>query len=198
MPALCLNSSLQLCRAEAPRHPGCCPPGGELHHEGSLLLRQGQVSDSRFSVQCVQQAGVCGPGMQPVLLQEGLPPLCSGEYQCFPSGNPAGCGEEKGCQQEALQPSLTGRGTASCEALGWAGPGFQLGAVYLVFSELCGGLTLHRLASNLIMYLKVTSDSCCGCRHRPPWPAKSSDRDQAFYPLSYVLDSLAVSVWIIP
>lgn len=77
-------------------------------------------------------------GMQPVLLQEGLPPLCSGEYQCFPSGNPAGCGEEKGCQQEALQPSLTGRGTASCEALGWAGPGFQLGAVYLVFSELCG------------------------------------------------------------
>ncbi|EDM15571.1 similar to 2210021J22Rik protein (predicted), isoform CRA_a [Rattus norvegicus] len=138
MPALCLNSSLQLCRAEAPRHPGCCPPGGELHHEGSLLLRQGQVSDPRFSVQCVQQAGVCGPGMQPVLLQEGLPPLCSEEYQCFPSGNPAGCGEEKGCQQEALQPSLTGRGTASCEALGWARPGFQLGAVYLVFSELCG------------------------------------------------------------
>lgn len=77
-------------------------------------------------------------GMQPVLLQEGLPPLCSGKYQCFPSGNPAGCGEEKGCQQEALQPSLTGRGTASCEALGWARPGFQLGAVYLVFSELCG------------------------------------------------------------
>lgn len=77
-------------------------------------------------------------GMQPVLLQEGLPPLCSEEYQCFPSGNPAGCGEEKGCQQEALQPSLTGRGTASCEALGWARPGFQLGAVYLVFSELCG------------------------------------------------------------
>lgn len=63
---------------------------------------------------------------------------CSEEYQCFPSGNPAGCGEEKGCQQEALQPSLTGRGTASCEALGWARPGFQLGAVYLVFSELCG------------------------------------------------------------
>lgn len=77
-------------------------------------------------------------GLQPVLLQEGLPPLCSGEHRCFPSGNPAGCGEEKGCQQEALQPSLTGRGTASCEALGWAQPGFQLGAVDLVFSELCG------------------------------------------------------------
>lgn len=60
-------------------------------------------------------------GLQPVLLQEGLPPLCSGEYQCFPSGNPAGCGEEKRCPQEALQPSLTGWGTeAACAALGWA------------------------------------------------------------------------------
>lgn len=76
-------------------------------------------------------------GLQPVLLQEGLPPLCSGEHQCFPSGNPAGCGEEKGCQQEALQPSLTGRATASCEALGWAWPGFWLGAMDLIFSELC-------------------------------------------------------------
>lgn len=38
------------------------PPGGELHHEGSLLLRQGQVSSPRLSVQCVWQAGVCGPG----------------------------------------------------------------------------------------------------------------------------------------
>lgn len=77
-------------------------------------------------------------GLQPVLLQEGLPPLCSGEHRCFPSGNPAGCGEEKEYQQEALQPSLTGRGTASCEALDWARPGFRLGALCLVFSELCG------------------------------------------------------------
>lgn len=38
------------------------PPGGELHHEGSLLLRQGKVSGPRLAVQCVRQAGVCGPG----------------------------------------------------------------------------------------------------------------------------------------
>lgn len=62
-------------------------------------------------------------GLQPVLLQEGLPPLRSGEYQCFPSGNPAGCGEEKGHLQETFQPSLTGRHTASCAWLYWLGQG---------------------------------------------------------------------------
>lgn len=63
-------------------------------------------------------------GLQPVLLQEGLPPLRSGEYQCLPSGNPAGCGEEKRCLQEAFQPSLTAMCTASSSvALGWFGQG---------------------------------------------------------------------------
>lgn len=71
-------------------------------------------------------------GLQPVLLQEGLPPLRSGEYQCLPSGNPAGCGEEKRCLQEAFQPSLT----TMCTASSCAAPGFRLGAVYLAFSEL--------------------------------------------------------------
>ncbi|CAO2601343.1 hypothetical protein LEMLEM_LOCUS10701 [Lemmus lemmus] len=124
VPAVCLDSSLQLRGAEAPRHPGYCPPGGELHHEGSLLLRQGKVSGPRLAVQCVWQAGVCGPGLQPLLLQEGLPPLRSGEYQCFPSGNPARCGEEKRCLQEAFQPFLTAMRTASsCVALGWFGQG---------------------------------------------------------------------------
>lgn len=76
-------------------------------------------------------------GLQLVLLQEGLPPLCSGEYQCFPSGNQAGCGEEKRCLQETFQPSLTAMHTASsCAALGWFSQGFPLGAVYLAFSEL--------------------------------------------------------------
>lgn len=65
-------------------------------------------------------------GLQLVLLQEGLPPLCSGEYQCFPSGNPAGCGEEKRCLQEAFQPSLTAMHTASSwAALGWFSQGSQ-------------------------------------------------------------------------
>lgn len=65
-------------------------------------------------------------GLQPVLLQEDLPPLRSGERQCFPSGNPAGCGEEKRCLQEAFQPSLTAMcTTSSSAALGWFGQGFN-------------------------------------------------------------------------
>lgn len=67
-------------------------------------------------------------GLQPVLLQEGLPSLCPGEHECFPSGNPAGCREEKERQQEALQPSLTGRGTALLRSIGLGSARIQAGS----------------------------------------------------------------------
>lgn len=56
------------------------PPGGELCHEGPLHLGQRQIPDPRLEMQFMQQAGVCGPGMQFILFQEILPPLCPGEH----------------------------------------------------------------------------------------------------------------------
>ncbi|XP_023558262.1 cysteine-rich DPF motif domain-containing protein 1 isoform X1 [Octodon degus] len=95
VPALWPDGALQLRGAEAPQHPFRCPPGGELRHEGPLLTGQGQVPGPRCTVQRVQQAGVRGPGMQSVLLQEVLSPLCPGEPWRLPSRDPAGPGEEE-------------------------------------------------------------------------------------------------------
>ncbi|XP_009436888.1 cysteine-rich DPF motif domain-containing protein 1 isoform X3 [Pan troglodytes] len=81
------------------------PPGGKLCHEGSLHLRQGQIPGPRLVLQFVQQAGVCGPGMQFILLQEILPPLCPGEHQCFSSGNSARLGEKESSIKEDPQPA---------------------------------------------------------------------------------------------
>lgn len=44
-------------------------------------------------------------GMQSVLLQEVLPPLCPGERCCFPSGSSARFGEKEKPTQEAFQPA---------------------------------------------------------------------------------------------
>ncbi|XP_047597302.1 cysteine-rich DPF motif domain-containing protein 1 isoform X1 [Lutra lutra] len=55
-------------RAGASGRRPCCswrrfqPPGGELRPEGPVHLRQGQVPGPRLQVQCVQPAGVRGPG----------------------------------------------------------------------------------------------------------------------------------------
>nr|XP_055230333.1 cysteine-rich DPF motif domain-containing protein 1 isoform X2 [Gorilla gorilla gorilla] len=50
---------------------------------------------------------VCvGPvGMQFILLQEILPPLCQGEHQCFSSGNSARLGEKESSIKEDPQPA---------------------------------------------------------------------------------------------
>ncbi|KAM9674037.1 cysteine-rich DPF motif domain-containing protein 1 isoform 4-T4 [Trichechus inunguis] len=79
------------------------PPGGELRPEGPLHRRQGQVPGPWLTMQCVQQAGVRGPGMQFILHQEILPPLCLGEHRCFPTGNPARRGQEESSGQDALR-----------------------------------------------------------------------------------------------
>nr|XP_045376510.1 cysteine-rich DPF motif domain-containing protein 1 isoform X5 [Camelus bactrianus] len=81
------------------------PPGGELRHEGPLHRGQGQIPDPRLQMQFVRQAGVRGPGVQFILLQEILPPLCPGEHGCFPSGNPARLGEKESSIKEACQPA---------------------------------------------------------------------------------------------
>ena len=44
-------------------------------------------------------------GMQSILLQEILPPLCPGQRGCFPSGNSARLGEKKSPLHEACQPA---------------------------------------------------------------------------------------------
>nr|XP_045376507.1 cysteine-rich DPF motif domain-containing protein 1 isoform X3 [Camelus bactrianus] len=44
-------------------------------------------------------------GVQFILLQEILPPLCPGEHGCFPSGNPARLGEKESSIKEACQPA---------------------------------------------------------------------------------------------
>ncbi|XP_047597303.1 cysteine-rich DPF motif domain-containing protein 1 isoform X2 [Lutra lutra] len=98
-------------RAGASGRRPCCswrrfqPPGGELRPEGPVHLRQGQVPGPRLQVQCVQPAGVRGPGMQFILLQEVLPPLCPGEHGRLPSGNPARLGEKESSIKEAGQPA---------------------------------------------------------------------------------------------
>ncbi|XP_069442273.1 cysteine-rich DPF motif domain-containing protein 1 isoform X1 [Ovis canadensis] len=88
-----------------PPLPVLQPPGGELRDEGPLHPRQGQIPDRRLEVQHVQQAGVCGPGMQFILLEEILPPLCPGQRGCFPSGNSARLGEKESPLHEACQPA---------------------------------------------------------------------------------------------
>ncbi|KAM9674036.1 cysteine-rich DPF motif domain-containing protein 1 isoform 3-T3 [Trichechus inunguis] len=42
-------------------------------------------------------------GMQFILHQEILPPLCLGEHRCFPTGNPARRGQEESSGQDALR-----------------------------------------------------------------------------------------------
>ena len=44
-------------------------------------------------------------GMQFILLQEILPPLCPGQHGCFSSGNPARLGEKESPLHEACQPA---------------------------------------------------------------------------------------------
>ncbi|XP_023077516.1 cysteine-rich DPF motif domain-containing protein 1 isoform X2 [Piliocolobus tephrosceles] len=90
---------------QEPPNTQSMPPGGKLCHEGSLHLPQGQIPGPRLALQFVQQAGVCGPGVQLILLQEILPPLCPGEHQCFSSGNSARLGEKESSIKEDPQPA---------------------------------------------------------------------------------------------
>nr|XP_012612518.1 cysteine-rich DPF motif domain-containing protein 1 isoform X1 [Microcebus murinus] len=117
---------------------GPWPPGGKLRHEGSLHLGQGQVPGPRLALQFVQQAGVRGPGVQLVLLQEILPPLRPEEHQCFSSGNSARLGEKESSVKEAFQPAqCSAMSEASARAAGSSllrapGPAWVIG------SSICG------------------------------------------------------------
>lgn len=54
-------------------------------------------------------------GMQFILLQEILPPLCPGEHGRLPSGNPARLGEKESSIEEACQPAwLSDLSAARC------------------------------------------------------------------------------------
>ena len=124
----------QLCALSAPySYVGQKPPDTQavVLLEESYIMKDPFSSDKARFLVLGSRCSVCsrlvcvGP---PVLLQEGLPSLCPGEHECFPSGNPAGCREEKEHQQEALQPSLTGRGTALLRSIGLGSARIQAGS----------------------------------------------------------------------
>lgn len=55
-------------------------------------------------------------GMQLVLLQAVLPPLCPGEHRRLPSGNPARLAEKEGSSKEARRPAqFSGLSAAGCQ-----------------------------------------------------------------------------------
>ncbi|KAM5336575.1 cysteine-rich DPF motif domain-containing protein 1 isoform 3-T5 [Glossophaga mutica] len=60
-------------------------------------------------------------GMQPVLLQEVLPPLRPGEHPRLPSGNSAGLGEKESSVEEAGQPAQ--HSDLSAASTAWASAG---------------------------------------------------------------------------
>ncbi|KAF5915696.1 hypothetical protein HPG69_017836, partial [Diceros bicornis minor] len=96
--------------------------------------------------------GTCFTGMQYILFQEILPPLCPEEHRCFPSGNSAGLGEKESSIKEACQPAqFSDMRAAGCQihsstlhgTPGPAGPldGAELGAAWpcLVCGQLGAG-----------------------------------------------------------
>eukprot|EP00071_Canis_lupus_P046437 XP_022279994.1 cysteine-rich DPF motif domain-containing protein 1 isoform X1 [Canis lupus familiaris] len=62
------------------------------------------VLGSRCSL-CSRLVCVSPVGMQFILLQEILPPLCPGQHGRLPSGNPARLGEKESSIEEACQPA---------------------------------------------------------------------------------------------
>ncbi|XP_011839431.1 PREDICTED: cysteine-rich DPF motif domain-containing protein 1 isoform X2 [Mandrillus leucophaeus] len=89
------------------------------------------VLGSRCSL-CSRLVCVGPVGVQLILLQEILPPLCPGEHQCFSSGNSARLGEKESSIKEDPQPARfsdvsaarAGHRAAPCtELLGQPAPG---------------------------------------------------------------------------
>ncbi|XP_032738664.1 cysteine-rich DPF motif domain-containing protein 1 isoform X2 [Lontra canadensis] len=90
--------------AEEPRLPSLL--------EESYVLKDPFTSDKDRFLVLGSKCSVCsrlvcvGPvGMQFILLQEVLPPLCPGEHGRLPSGNPARLGEKESSIKEAGQPA---------------------------------------------------------------------------------------------
>ncbi|XP_070309607.1 cysteine-rich DPF motif domain-containing protein 1 isoform X2 [Odocoileus virginianus] len=105
----------QLCALTAPySYKGQQPPDSQsvILLEESYVMRDPFTPDkgrflivgSRCSV-CSKLVCVDPVGMQFILLQEILPPLCPGQHGCFPSGNPARLGEKESPLHEACQPA---------------------------------------------------------------------------------------------
>ncbi|KAM9683486.1 cysteine-rich DPF motif domain-containing protein 1 isoform 2-T4 [Dama dama] len=105
----------QLCALTAPySYKGQQPPDSQsvVLLEESYVLRDPFTPDKgRFLVvgsrcsMCSRLVCVGPVGMQFILLQEILPPLCPGQHGCFPSGNPARLGEKESPLHEACQPA---------------------------------------------------------------------------------------------
>ncbi|XP_072598431.1 cysteine-rich DPF motif domain-containing protein 1 isoform X1 [Vulpes vulpes] len=115
----------QLCALTAPySYVGQKPP--DTHSvvllEESYIMKDPFTPDkdrflvlgSRCSL-CSQLVCVSPVGMQFILLQEILPPLCPGEHGRLPSGNPARLGEKESSIEEACQPAwLSDLSAARC------------------------------------------------------------------------------------
>nr|XP_031319311.1 cysteine-rich DPF motif domain-containing protein 1 isoform X5 [Camelus dromedarius] len=89
---------------------GRVPTPGLL--EESYVMRDPFTADKGRFLILGSRCSLCGRlvcvgpvGVQFILLQEILPPLCPGEHGCFPSGNPARLGEKESSIKEACQPA---------------------------------------------------------------------------------------------
>nr|KAF6367895.1 cysteine rich DPF motif domain containing 1 [Myotis myotis] len=82
-----------------------CSVCGRLVCVGPLPVRPGARPAPARLRPCPSSARPPPPGMQSVLLQEVLPPLCPEEPPGFPSGDPAGPGEKERPREEAGRPA---------------------------------------------------------------------------------------------
>jgi len=116
----------QLCALTAPySYVGQKPP--DTHSvillEESYVMKDPFTSDKDKFLVLGSKCSLCsrlvcvGPvGMQFILLQEVLPPLCPGKHGCLPSGNPARLGEKESSIKEASQPAwLSDMSAAGCQ-----------------------------------------------------------------------------------
>ncbi|XP_074231844.1 cysteine-rich DPF motif domain-containing protein 1 isoform X3 [Camelus bactrianus] len=105
----------QLCSLTAPySYVGQQPPDTQsvVLLEESYVMRDPFTADKGRFLILGSRCSLCGRlvcvgpvGVQFILLQEILPPLCPGEHGCFPSGNPARLGEKESSIKEACQPA---------------------------------------------------------------------------------------------
>ncbi|KAM5336577.1 cysteine-rich DPF motif domain-containing protein 1 isoform 5-T7 [Glossophaga mutica] len=121
----------QLCSLTAPySYVGQKPPNTQsiILLEESFVTKDPFTPDKDRFLILGSRCSICGRlvcvgpvGMQPVLLQEVLPPLRPGEHPRLPSGNSAGLGEKESSVEEAGQPAQ--HSDLSAASTAWASAG---------------------------------------------------------------------------